>query len=501
LSNRKTLDILPRGRVLTVDLRLCDRLVALHLIVGRSDEALVSFERSLGMTELWFTTPINLSSKERLTMFIPRFLQFEGYETRDFQTSMRDQVVYVELAVRNDKPYVCRCCGTELEGVKSRHRLTLRDLPLRGFQTLVKLWRRKGHCAKCKKVRAENIPFLSKESPHFTQDYSWWLGTMCEFAPVSRVAEMVKEGNMTVRRIDLKRMQRMLKHYKIPEVTHIAVDEVYSRKKKKFKDEDRDRRFFTIITDLNTRRVIWVSESRKKAALDQFFTIIGIAACEKIKVVALDQHEGYAASVAEYCKKAAVVWDKFHILKNFEEAVNDVRKSLHGRLENKSPLLKMTRGKYRYTFLKRASNREKEEQRHIDDVVKANDDFAALELIKERMLSFFDATDETSALEVLTEVGHWIGQKQVADLLAGKTESFRALGHWWKNLRAGWTTLKNYFKFPVTSALAEGVNNVIKALKRRSFGFRNMDYFRLKIMQVCGYLNSRYIKFAELLGT
>jgi hypothetical protein len=79
---------------------------------------------------------------------------------------------------------------------------------------------------------------------------------MCEFAPVSRVAEMVSEGNMTVRRIDFKRMKRMLRHYNIPEVTHIAVDEVYARKKKKFTDEDRDQRFFTVITDLRTRRVI-----------------------------------------------------------------------------------------------------------------------------------------------------------------------------------------------------------------------------------------------------
>lgn len=89
----------------------------------------------------------------------------------------------------------------------------------------------------------------------------------------------------------------------------------------------------------------------------------------------------------------------------------------------------------------------------------------------------------------------------MADLMAGKNIAIRSLETWWRNLSSGWETLKNYFEFPVTSALAEGVNNVIKSLKRRAFGFRNMDYFRLKIMQVCGYLNSRYIKFAEMLGT
>jgi transposase len=52
---------------------------------------------------------------------------------------------------------------------------------------------------------------------------------------------------------------------------------------------------------------------------------------------------------------------------------------------------------------------------------------------------------------------------------------------------------QNYFRYRVTSALSEGQNNVIKMLKRRAFGYRNMFYFRLKIMQCCGYLNSRFI--------
>jgi transposase len=57
--------------------------------------------------------------------------------------------------------------------------------------------------------------------------------------------------------------------------------------------------------------------------------------------------------------------------------------------------------------------------------------------------------------------------------------------------------MKNYFEYRVTSALSEGTHNVIKSLKRRSFGFRNMTNFKLKIMQICGYLNSDYISIDE----
>lgn len=64
---------------------------------------------------------------------------------------------------------------------------------------------------------------------------------------------------------------------------------------------------------------------------------------------------------------------------------------------------------------------------------------------------------------------------------------------WHNHLEKGWLTLKNYFKYRVTSALSEGQNKLIKMLKRRAFGYRNMLYFRLKIMQVCEYLNSRFV--------
>jgi transposase len=130
---------------------------------------------------------------------------------------------------------------------------------------------------------------------------------MCEFAIVSRSAEFTKVSASTLRRIDLGRMKRMLQKYKIPKVTKIAVDEVYSRKKSHYKGESRNNKFFTVITDLVTGRVLWVTSSRNKSALDEFFSIIGKKACAKIQVVAMDQHDPYKASVKEHCPNAQVV--------------------------------------------------------------------------------------------------------------------------------------------------------------------------------------------------
>ena len=415
-------------------------------------------------------------------MMVPHFFKFAGYETVDIQTSIKKQTCEIHLKRRADKPMNCHRCGCFLERSRGRHRIRLETLSVMGYRCFINLWREKAHCSKCKKARSEHIEFMAKETPHLTQDYAWLIGRMCEMAAVSRVAEFVGQDNMTVRRVDLERMMRMLKHYKIPEVRRIAVDEVYARKKPR-DGESRDDRFFTIISDLDTHRVIWVSDSRKKEALDSFFKIIGKKACAKITVVATDQHDAYKASVKQYCKSALVVWDRFHLVKAFTEALNEERKTIHRNAAGDSLTKMLTQGKNRYIFVKRASKRTKEEAQHIDEAMKANELLLKLELIKERFLTFFDEVDEIGGWLVLEEVGSWIKEIQAPTLLS-----------WWKNLTSGWQTLKNYFSCRVTTALSEGINNVIKTLKRRAYGFRNMEYFKLKIMQACGYLNSKYIR-------
>ena len=414
---------------------------------------------------------------------IPRFANnFEGYETRDMKEFLSRGEIELHLERNETKSWTCHSCGGELGTERGRYRMRLEAMPIMGFRSLIYFWRYKGHCAKCKKARAESVDFIAKETPHLTQDYAWWIGRVCEIAAVSRVGELVGQDETTTWRIDYRRMQRMLAYYTIPEVTEISVDEVYARKKAKYKNESRNDRFFTVVTDLKTHRVIWVSESRSQKGLDQFFALIGKERSEKIRLVAMDQHEDYAASVRQHCPKATIVWDRFHLMQNFEEAVNEVRKDLHESQAGGSEMKRLSRGKYRYLFLKKEVRRTEEERAHINEILALNNSFAKLEIIKERMLSFFDAPDEAAAKAVFEDVALWSMQ-----------EYFQPLMKWCRNFEAGWETVKNYFTHRITSALSEGINNVIKAIKRRAYGYRNMHYFRLKIMQVCGYLNSRYI--------
>ena len=194
-------------------------------------------------------------------MSIPRFLRsaFPGFEVIEMKEWLQQGRIELWLDGQPDRERKCHRCSEVLESQsQGKYRTELEGMPVMGLRLYVYFWRERGYCRRCKKLRAERIEWISPETPHLTHEYAWWLGRLCEIAPVSRVAEMFFRDETTLWRLDLDRMKRMLAHYKIPSVTALTVDEVYARKKPKYTGENRGERFFTAISDLKSRNVIWL---------------------------------------------------------------------------------------------------------------------------------------------------------------------------------------------------------------------------------------------------
>ena len=409
------------------------------------------------------------------------FRSFQGFQTIDVKESHVHRHMELILESNSDRARLCSACGSKLGNCHDRYWVKARHLRAFGWTVSVCFFREKRWCENCKKVRSEWIDWICPTSPHMTMELCWWINRLSEVTSVLSVSKLESVDKMTAYRVDKYILQRLLQGYSVPEVTHISVDEVYARSPVQQKDgETRDDLFLTVIVDQKTHKVIWVSQSRRKEALDLFFEMIGSEQCERMEVVTCDQHKGYAESVAEYCKNADLVWDRFHLVQAFNEALNEERRiewDKFGDPEMEDDLLS---GKYRYIFLTKAQNRSPKDKWHIEEVMKKNQRIAKLELIKEQFHKVFDAADKDEALHMLTICFDWAVEIKANFIKKWIWSIFERKEFF------------NYFKHRMTSGVSEGINRAIKGLKWQAYGYKDMSYFALKIMQKCGYLNSKY---------
>lgn len=414
--------------------------------------------------------------------YVPSALRFfQGFNVRDIKEWTSEQRVEVHLEQHANCKRSCHRCNGELGSYHDQYRIKAKHLKIMGWLVEVVFYREKRFCPFCKKTRSQAIEWLCPTNPHITMDLAWWLNRLTEVTSVLSVSRLENIDKTACYKVDKHILRRLLQGYKIPKVTKISVDEVYARGPKQLKGgETRDDLFLTIIVDLKTHRVIWVSQSRRKEALDEFFNLIGHDGCKQIEVVAADQHESYAASVREHCPNATLVWDRFHLVQNFNEALNEDRKEELERIDPEGQMGDLMNGKYRHKFLTKATNRSSTDRRHIEEVCRLNSKMAKLEIIKERLHDFFECESEVEAEVILAECYQWSMEVKAWNIW-----------RWIKGIRHQ-STLYNYFKYKVTTGLSEGLNRVIKGLKWQAYGYKDMAYFALKILQKCGYLNSKY---------
>jgi transposase len=409
------------------------------------------------------------------------FRSFQGFKVKDIKESIVQRHMQVHLESEPERVRLCDKCGLKLGAKKDQYLVKAKHLKAFNWTVEICFFREKRYCENCKKIRSEWIDFLCPTSPHMTLELAWWINRLSEITTVRQVAMLESVDKMACYKVDKYILLRLLQGYQVPKVTHISVDEVYARSPRQQKEgETRDDLFLTVIVDHRTHKVIWVSPSRRKEALDTFFEMIGPEGCKNIQVVTCDQHRGYAESVAQYCPQADLVWDRFHLVNSFNEALNDERKLEWAKYNDKESDDDLLAGRFRYIYLTKSKNRSKGERQFMDEIMGRNQKIAQMEFIKEHYHKIFDQEDALSAHTMLCECYEWSREIKAHGLAK----------YFWSLLER--KELLNYFKHRLTSGVSEGINRAIKTLKWIAYGYKDMLYFSLKIMQKCGYLNSKH---------
>jgi len=270
----------------------------------------------------------------------------------------------------------------------------------------------------------------------------------------------------TVKDIDKHNIKKRLVGIESLTPRRLGIDEVAYEKGHKY---------LTVVRDLDLNRVIWIGMNRKKETLDDFFKVLGKEKQRLITVVVLDMWDPYIASIKEYCPTVDIVFDKFHIIKKVNEAVDAIRKQEFAKgVEEERIQMK----RKRFIILKRGKNLTEEQQEKLQNIMENNEQLYKAYLLKEQISDIFDEDSSSAAMK---RIERWKENVNASELSQFKTvlKTFKRYGY----------GISNYFIHHLTNAGSEGFNTKINIIRRKAYGFWDLDYFMLKIYQVCGVMD------------
>jgi transposase len=258
-----------------------------------------------------------------------------------------------------------------------------------------------------------------------------------------------------------------------PAAINISIDEVSYKKY---------HRYLTNVVDADERAVIWNDRGRKTEVLDRYYVGIGEDNCKQIESVALDGARTFIASTGKYAINALIVYDKFHIVQKINWAADMTRKQelRKARREDNGELISLMNCRQRFILLKNKGSLTETRTGCLKRLCEINEPIYKAMLLKESFLKVYDYDLPQEAENYLTG---WI-----QEALASSVETFKIIA---ASFRDKLQYIINWFKKKISSAISEGINNKIKRLKRMAYGYKDVDYFRLKIHQHCGLLNPR----------
>jgi transposase len=230
-------------------------------------------------------------------------------------------------------------------------------------------------------------------------------------------------------------------------------------------------RYATVILDYKTRRVVWVSRNRDRESVREFFKLLGPQRCKEIRAVAMDMTASYAAEVKEHCPQAEVVYDMFHVAAKYSrEVIDRVRVDEANAVGNEKKDRKVIKSA-RWLLLRNRDTIKKAEDRvRLDELLAVN----------KNLLKVYVLKDDLKELWKYVSPGHarnaWKSWKQRA--MRSGLEPLKAFA---RKLEAYMDGIIAHCRHAIHTSVLEGVNNKIKVIKRMAYGFRDDEYFFLRI--------------------
>jgi transposase len=337
----------------------------------------------------------------------------------------------------------------------------VRDLSCGDTRIYLELEVRRVDCGGCGKVKRERLEFLA-DNPLYTKRFAYFVGRRCRGATIKDVAEELALDWHTVKALDMQYMQAQLERVGTPGPQVIGVDEISIRKGHTYR---------IVVSDLMRGRPIWFGgEDRSEASMSQFYAWLGEKKSSRIRLAVMDMWKPFRLATNAQAPQAAILFDKFHVIRHLGEALDAVRKSEYARLQGCQR--RYIKGQ-KYTLLSRRENLTLDGKKALKRLLAANKRLNTAYVLKESFGQLWSYEREGWARRFFE---NWRASLKWQRLKPYEKFAEMIDRHW--DGIAAYCRLEN----KVSLGFVEGLNNKIRVIQRRAYGLRNEDYLRLKIL-------------------
>ena len=366
--------------------------------------------------------------------------------------------IYVHMAKKADKQYCTKCKSYHVTQKGAIYR-EIRTVPIGKKQIILCLHLHRLECHDCGAIRLEAVE-IADPKKRYTRKLAAWVLDLLKNSTIKDVASITGLSWDQVKDIEKKYLRKKYDKVNFKNLVYISIDEFYIGKTHKY---------FTFVTDLVTGRIVYVGKDKGAKSLAPFFK--KIRRCKvKIQAVAIDMGRAYIAAVLEHLPEADIVFDHFHVVKLINSKLDELRRKIVAEAESMG--LPMHKG-IRWAILKNPENLTDKQQGLLDQLLQMNSPLAKAYLLKEQFRAFWSLPTKEAAesfLDIWIEELRSIGA-HVMNTLANTIQGY-SFG------------LMNYFDHPITSAMMEGLNNKIRTMVSKAYGYRDIEFFKLKVKAI-----------------
>jgi len=313
-------------------------------------------------------------------------------------------------------------------------------------------------CDECDVVRQIQLGFAEPKARH-TKAFARYALELSRHMTIQDVADHLGVDWDTIKGIQKTYLERRFKKPRLRGLKHLAIDEI---------SIGHGQRYLTVVLDLESGAVVFVGQGKGTEALEPFWRRLR-ASRARIRAVAMDMSAAYIRAVRDHLPKAAIVFDHFHIIKLCNEKLSNLRRTLY---HEATALQKKVLKGARWLLLKNPDNltRKRNEKKRLKAALKLNEPLALAYYLKEDLRQLWSQPGKRQAGVFLTD---WCRRTKASGIpILVKFASLLTVH------RRG---ILAWYDYRISTGPLEGTNNKIKTMQRMAYGYRDMEFFKLKI--------------------